>query len=61
MAAASPQSSIASAADLASITVSNPVAVQSSETQIPTELLAAASGDVIPSEQMGAIIEAAEA
>ena len=51
----------ASAADLASITVSNPVAVQSSETQIPTELLAAASGDVIPSEQMGAIIEAAEA
>jgi CxxC-x17-CxxC domain-containing protein len=61
MAAASPQSSIASAADLASITVSNPVAVQSSETQIPAELLAAASGDVIPSEQMGAIIEAAEA
>lgn len=61
MAAASPQSSVASAADLASISLSNTVAPHSEATQVPSALLGVASGDVIPNDEMGAMIGAAEA
>ncbi len=61
MASAMPHSSVATAADLASISASSSVELTHADLGIPSELLAAASGDFIPNEQMGARIEADEA
>ena len=58
MAAASPQSSVASAADLASISVQTEVISEAA--QIPPELLAAASSDMLPAEQIAVRVETSE-
>jgi len=64
MAAASPLSSVASAADLASIAAtvtSEHVAPAVESGKIPAELLAAASSDKAPSEQIATMVEVSEA
>jgi len=61
MAAASSRSSVASAADLASITPTAEPAAPVTLAQIPTELLAAASSEMLTAEQIAARSEASDA
>jgi CxxC-x17-CxxC domain-containing protein len=63
MAAASPLSSVATVADLASITATETEEVVAAPpaAKIPTELLAAAGGELNPTEQIAARAEASEA
>jgi len=61
MAAASAQSSVASVADLASITAAEHLVSTSTAARIPPSLLAAASSDMLPAEQISVRVEASEA